>query len=92
MIKELSYAKGWGKRTAAQINKTKREVCKKHNCQYFRGLGGACGGNENITIGHKYCDYASTTGKLRGCLPEDCTHWQDEDVSGRSSFGSIAMY
>ena len=78
----LPYANKWHERTVKEINEVKVNHCKKHKCPYFRRFATSTFGHNsyNHCVGNCFCAYLDVTGKLRGCLPEDCTHYMDENV------------
>lgn len=55
--------------TADEIIHIQNTVCKKNNCKYLR---------TRKTGGLTYCDYLCTTGKMRDCMPDLCTHYNDD--------------
>lgn len=77
----LPYAKDWGKRSAEEINRVKKEHCQKHKCPYLK-KSLSC--NVMYVKGACFCDYLCMTGHMRGCAPEDCTHWKDEVIKDES--------
>ena len=64
--------KAWREYNKKEIQKIIDTKCSK--CPYA-GTVGASSGTPKII-----CDYLSITKKMRGCYPEDCTHYLDKDV------------
>ena len=67
--------------TNKEISEIKKNVCAKHKCIYYGGIGGP---NKKLKgedcLMHKCCNYFEYTGKLRGCMPDECKHWKDKKV------------
>lgn len=55
--------------TSAEILHIQENVCKKNKCKYLksRKMGGVT-----------YCDYLCMTKTLRDCMPDVCTHYNDD--------------
>ena len=63
--------------TEKEINAIKRDVCTKHQCPY---LGSVTNYKSNVTINARCCNYMLYTGKMRDCMPDECTHYKDKNV------------
>ena len=71
MNKETMYMR------VERINKEAREMqknCIKHKCKYLKSF---MNGKYSGTV--MFCDYLCENHKRRGCDPDECTHWMDED-------------
>lgn len=69
--------------TKSEIDEVKKHVCVAHNCPYKRTMHQFTGRQkDNVT--QVFCDYISLTGHSRGCLPVDCTHYNDTNVRKKS--------
>ena len=72
--------------TEEEILKIKKKNCIKHACPYFGaviGLSKKNKANPNCLY-NKSCNYILLAGHTRGCMPDECTHWKDENVPKRS--------
>ena len=63
--------------TVDEISKIKRDICLKHKCPY---LGSVSNLKSQIPITGRCCNYFLFTGKMRGCMPDECMHYNDTDV------------
>lgn len=64
----------WRDYTEDEINDIKEEKCKK--CQYSAPFQYSyCADKKHIM-----CDYLGKTGHMRGCRPEQCEHYKDEEI------------
>lgn len=82
MSRRLVHHESFRDYTTEEINKIKVEVCMKHACPYlknFKPVGLKGMGNPEC----KACDYISITGHSRGCMPDECTHYLDQNVKKR---------
>lgn len=71
----------WALYPRKEINAIKEKVCIKHKCPYTKKINDYTG--HSTSINYIFCDYLAYTGHSRGCLPEECTHWQDTGVPKR---------
>lgn len=78
---ELPRHENFGEYTKSEINEVKKHVCIAHKCPYMRRLHQQVTRADNVTS--VICDYISLTGHSRGCLPVDCTHYNDTGVRKR---------
>lgn len=69
MKKPQPLHKYFSEYTSAEILHIQENVCKKNKCRYLKSkkMGG-------IT----YCDYLCMTETLRDCMPDVCTHYNDD--------------
>ena len=69
MKKPQPLHKYFSEYTSAEILRIQENVCKKNKCKYLKSkkMGG-------IT----YCDYLCITGRMRDCMPDVCTHYNDD--------------
>ena len=81
MENNLPRHENFGEYTQEEIKEVKKHVCIGHKCPYMRRFAQQTGRTENY-LG-VYCDYISLTGHSRGCLPIDCTHYNDTGVRKR---------
>ena len=70
--------------TFDEINKIKSEVWKKHKCPYMSFIANT---NDNTALYNRCCNYILYTGKMRDCMPDDCKHYLDKNVTKRTNFG-----
>lgn len=58
--------------------------CQAHKCPYLRRVvTGALKNNSRnakFNAANKCCMYIDVAGKMRGCMPDECTHYLDKDV------------
>ena len=65
--------------TNEEILQIKKDVCMKNNCPYLGQVGVTQpGGGKGFALNGKCCNYIMYTGKMRGCMPDDCKHYLDE--------------
>ena len=60
--------------------------CQAHKCPYLRVVTGALKNNSRnakLNAANKCCMYIDVTGKMRGCMPDECTHYLDKGVRKR---------
>lgn len=69
--------------TQDEINKIKRDVCTRHNCPYMSFVANT---NKSTATSNKCCNYILYTGQMRGCMPDECKHYLDNDVT-KKRFG-----
>lgn len=64
--------------TAGEIARIKEETCVKHKCPYLGRLFTCNAYNhKDSSMSNKTCNYCLYTGKVRGCMPDECTHYKD---------------
>ena len=64
-----------------EIDVIKQRVCIEHKCPYLGRLFMCNAYNKkDNSAANKTCNYLLYTGKMRGCMPDECTHYKD-DVS-----------
>ena len=69
--------------TKEELVSIKEKVCLKHGCPYLGKINdsiGKSGAMNNI------CNYICYTGHMRGCMPDDCKHWKDKNVTKKDKF------
>lgn len=91
MEKQLPRHENFGDYTVSEINDVKKHVCMAHKCPYLRRLQQQSGSYKNH-VPSAYCDYISLTGHSRGCLPVDCTHYNDTGVKKRVKPIRVSYY
>ncbi len=70
--------------TSDELKAIKKEVCEKHKCPYMKVVHDN-GMNPKFSVKHS-CDYILYTGKSRGCMPDECEHWKDENVGKKPKY------
>ena len=70
--------------TKEELVEIKHKVCFKHNCPYLQKINDYIG--KSLGVGNNICDYIGKTGHMRGCMPDECTHWKDKNVKKKSKF------
>lgn len=62
-----------------EIELIKQRTCMKHKCPYLGRLFScnAYNGKDSSSV-NKTCNYLLYTGKMRGCMPDECTHYKDD--------------
>lgn len=63
--------------TEEELKEIKLKVCTKHKCPYMSFVANT---NKNTAAINKCCNYILYTGKMRGCMPDDCKHYLDKNV------------
>lgn len=72
--------------TAEEILQIKREVCIAHKCPYLSRMTDS----ESATFAHNnFCSYLEWAGKMRGCMPDECTHYMDERPKHKGKFFNL---
>lgn len=79
--------------TEKEILEIKEHVCDKHKCPYFGVYHNAmikksC--NKKTKYSNMCCNYFEYTGKLRDCMPDECTHYNDKNVY-KPTFADFAL-
>lgn len=69
----------WREYSEKEIYDIQKQNCIRNNCQYLKPIGPEIKEDDEKSK-RLYCDYLCMTGKLRGCLPEECRHWKDPAV------------
>ncbi len=64
--------------TTEEIIEIKKKVCIAHKCPYLQKLH-EYSGKGTSPLGN-ICNYIVLTGHMRGCMPDECTHWNDTNV------------
>lgn len=65
--------------TKEEIIEIKQKVCIKHKCPYLQKIHDYAGKNSNSPLTN-ICNYILMTGHMRGCMPDECKHWNDTNV------------
>lgn len=65
--------------TAKELTRIKEKVCIAHKCPYMSRIWNGQKGAQISTI-NRTCNYIDMTGKMRGCMPDECKHWKDKNV------------
>ena len=60
--------------TKEEILDIKRKVCIAHNCPYLARMSDY----QSSTTSNNFCSYIQWTGHMRGCMPDECTHYTDD--------------
>ena len=67
--------------TPKEIGEIKKNVCVKHRCPYLSaGWSKTDAKKKDPDYTHRSCNYILYTGKMRGCMPDECTYWKDKNV------------
>lgn len=78
--------------TKEEIEHIKRDVCIKNHCPYLGRIDKCNAYNgKDTSPSNRLCNYLTYTGKMRGCMPDECTHYKDKDVK-RIKFGNMSSY
>lgn len=70
--------------TAEEIAEIKQKVCIKHKCPYLQKIHDYAG-KSKMSANANICDYFCITGRIRECMPDDCTYWKDKDVKKKKT-------
>lgn len=75
----MALHKRFSEYTKEEIVKIKESVCMKHKCPYLGRLVMCNAYNKkDSSTANKTCNYLLYTGKMRGCMPDECTHYKDD--------------
>ena len=74
--------------TAEDIKYILNNVCIKHDCPYLRALTGQTTNPRypNTMYMNKCCMYIDVIGHSRGCMPDECTHYDDQIKSKKRRY------
>ena len=65
--------------TREEIRDIVRDRCAKNKCPYLRQLTGqTMSPITGLYYVNKCCMYIDITGHQRGCMPDECTHYNDD--------------
>lgn len=73
--------------TKEDIKMITREVCIAHNCPYLRHISAAVSPKSSEAyVPIKCCMYIDIVGHSRGCMPDECTHYNDQIKSKKRRY------
>ena len=84
MIEKLPHHERFKDYSEAEIIEIKRKVCMDHKCPYLSNFRLTSLINKDNPTS-KSCNYIAITGHMRGCMPDECTHYLDQNVKKRIS-------
>lgn len=61
--------------TLKEIIAIKKEVCIAHKCPYLARMSDY---QNASAVSNNFCSYIDKTGRMRECMPDECTHYNEE--------------
>lgn len=79
--------------TKEEIMRITKNVCMKNNCPYLGRLITCNAYNgKDTSSANKTCNYMLYTGKMRECMPDECTHYTDTGVKKQKPHTAVKNF